>query len=76
MINARPQYSSQLEFIQIKDFEDPGGLEEAIAGVDAIIHAASVSFTFELPHGADMTAFHIRYGEQRKGIGNSSNQWC
>ncbi|KAL4876315.1 hypothetical protein BJY04DRAFT_210726 [Aspergillus karnatakaensis] len=45
MLNARPQYKSQLEFVQINDFESPGGLEEAVSGVDGVIHAAS-PFTY------------------------------
>lgn len=43
MITARPQYSGRLEFVQIDDFEKPGGLVEAVEGVDGIIHVASVS---------------------------------
>lgn len=46
MIKARPQYSGQLEFVQISDFENPGGLEEAVKGVDGIIHTASVNSHF------------------------------
>lgn len=42
MIDARPQYASRLSFVQIADFESPGGLNEAVQGVDAIIHTASV----------------------------------
>lgn len=42
MIRARPQYSHKLEFVQIQDFENPGGLTEAVEGVDAVIHVASV----------------------------------
>ena len=43
MIQARPQYAKQLEFVQIDDFEKPGGLIEAVQGVDGVIHTASVS---------------------------------
>jgi hypothetical protein len=42
MIRARPQYADKLEFVQIQDFENPGGLTEAVKGVDAVIHVASV----------------------------------
>lgn len=42
MIQARPQYADKLEFVQIQDFENPGGLTGAVKGVDAIIHVASV----------------------------------
>ena len=43
MMKARPQYKEQLEFVQINDFESPGGLVDAVKGVDGIIHTASVS---------------------------------
>ncbi|KAL5334933.1 hypothetical protein BJX70DRAFT_402129 [Aspergillus crustosus] len=46
MIQARPQYKNQLEFVQIDDFESPGGLVEAVRGVDGIIHTAS-PFTYD-----------------------------
>lgn len=49
MIKARPQYAGQLEFFQIQDFESPGGLEDAVKGVDAIIHTASVSCSCHHP---------------------------
>lgn len=42
MIKARPQHASNLEFVQIQDFENPGGLEEAVKGADGVIHVASV----------------------------------
>ncbi|KAI7968131.1 hypothetical protein EIK77_010301 [Talaromyces pinophilus] len=42
MTRARPQYANKLEFVQIQDFENPGGLTEAVKGVDAVIHVASV----------------------------------
>ncbi|GAM38419.1 hypothetical protein TCE0_033r09123 [Talaromyces pinophilus] len=41
MTRARPQYADKLEFVQIQDFENPGGLTEAVKGVDAVIHVAS-----------------------------------
>ncbi|KAK0383449.1 hypothetical protein NLU13_9360 [Sarocladium strictum] len=41
MIDARPQYASRLSFVQIADFQSPGGLNEAVMGVDAIVHSAS-----------------------------------
>ena len=43
MKSARPKFVSKLEFVQIGDFENPSGLSEAVQGVDAIIHTASVS---------------------------------
>ena len=45
MIKARPQHSGRLEFVQIDDFERPGGLVEAVQGVDGVIHTASVSYS-------------------------------
>ncbi|KAH8177379.1 NAD dependent epimerase/dehydratase family protein [Sarocladium implicatum] len=41
MLDARPQAASSLSFVQIEDFDNPGGLAEAVKGVDAIIHTAS-----------------------------------
>ncbi|KAL4973381.1 hypothetical protein BDW66DRAFT_162102 [Aspergillus desertorum] len=46
MMKARPQYKEQLEFVVINDFENPGGLVEAVKGVDGIIHTAS-PFTYD-----------------------------
>ncbi|KAJ5572520.1 hypothetical protein N7450_009504 [Penicillium hetheringtonii] len=47
MIQARPQFSHLLEFVQVGDFETrtPEGLEAAVQGVDGIIHTAS-PFTY------------------------------
>ncbi|KAL3472024.1 hypothetical protein BJX99DRAFT_13511 [Aspergillus californicus] len=46
MMKARPQYTDRLEFVQINDFERPGGLVEAVKDVDGIIHTAS-PFTYD-----------------------------
>ncbi|KAF4992327.1 hypothetical protein FDECE_13754 [Fusarium decemcellulare] len=46
MLKARPQYHNKLGFIQISDFENPGGLVEAVQGVGGVIHAAS-PFTYD-----------------------------
>ncbi|CEN62928.1 Putative 3-beta hydroxysteroid dehydrogenase/isomerase family protein (AFU_orthologue; AFUA_3G02250) [Aspergillus calidoustus] len=46
MLTARPQQKDRLEFVQIDDFERPGGLEEAVRGVDGVIHTAS-PFTYD-----------------------------
>lgn len=43
MKKARPQHAEKLDFVQIEDFEKPGGLVEAVKGVDGVIHVASVS---------------------------------
>lgn len=42
IMDARPQFAAQLSFVQIKDFENQDVFEEAVKGVDAIIHVASV----------------------------------
>lgn len=42
MIDVRPEFREKLDFVQIGDFENPGGLLEAIQDVDAVIHVASV----------------------------------
>jgi len=42
MNDARPQHSSLLEFVQINDFTGHTDFTEAVQGVDAVIHAASV----------------------------------
>jgi hypothetical protein len=44
MLDARPQHAARLSFVQIADFDNPGGLAEAVKNVDAIIHTASVRF--------------------------------
>jgi nucleoside-diphosphate-sugar epimerase len=44
MLEARPKYASQLDFVQIQDFEKTGVFDEAVKGVDAVIHVASVCF--------------------------------
>lgn len=45
MMKARPQFASQLDFVQIEDFEKSGVFEEAVKDVDAVIHVASVSLS-------------------------------
>ncbi len=63
MIKARPQYAGKLEFVQIDDFENPGGLEDAVKGVDGVIHTASVSGNLLRRLGiegmADFVAFYV-----------------
>jgi len=41
MLDARPNFASQLDFVQIHDFEQTGVFDEAVKGVDAVIHVAS-----------------------------------
>jgi nucleoside-diphosphate-sugar epimerase len=48
MLDARPDFASQLDFVQINDFEQTGVFDEAIKDIDAVIHVASVGF-----HSAD-----------------------
>ena len=45
MIKARPQFAAVglLDFVQIRDFQELGVFEDAVKGVDGIIHVASVS---------------------------------
>lgn len=40
---ARPQYASQLDFVQIEDFARLGVFDKAVEDIDAVIHVASVS---------------------------------
>lgn len=43
MKKARPQYGDRFDFVQVGDFNDGGDFAEAVKGVDAVIHVASVS---------------------------------
>lgn len=43
MLQDRAQYKHQLDFVQIGDLAHQGVFDEAVKGVDAIIHTASVS---------------------------------
>lgn len=45
MRQARPQYASQLEFVQIGDISQVGAFDHVMEGVDAVIHTASVRET-------------------------------
>jgi hypothetical protein len=64
MIKARPQYAGQLDFVQINDFDEMtdteqlGVFDEAVKGVDGVVHTASVRFPFPLytPHVPETTA--------------------
>lgn len=42
MLLARPEYAERLELLVTTDLTTPGVFDEAIQGVDAIIHTASV----------------------------------
>lgn len=42
MLRARPQFAAQLDFVFVGDLTTRGGFDKAAAGVDAIIHTASV----------------------------------
>jgi uncharacterized protein YbjT (DUF2867 family) len=48
---SRPQYVDRLHFVQVADFTDDTDFSEAVEGVDAIVHTASVS-TIPLGYGA------------------------
>lgn len=44
---ARPDHRNRLDFVQIRDFAQPGELSEAVqGGIDAVIHVAS-PFTYD-----------------------------
>ena len=43
MIQARPRFAGSLDFVQIRDFKELGVFEDAVKGVDGLIHVASVS---------------------------------
>jgi len=42
MLDARPQFSSKLEFVTIDGFEQTGVFDHALEGIDGVIHVASV----------------------------------
>ncbi|KAF4437799.1 dihydroflavonol-4-reductase [Fusarium austroafricanum] len=46
MIDARPDFRDKLDFVQIADFENPGGFTDAVQDIDAVIHVAS-PFTYD-----------------------------
>jgi uncharacterized protein YbjT (DUF2867 family) len=48
MLAARREYSSQLDFILIEDIGKKGAFDEAIRGINGIIHVASVSLNPQL----------------------------
>jgi len=81
MIQARPQFSHLLEFVQVGDFETqtPEGLEAAVQGVDGIIHTASVSSPSLRVIWLFLNkciAFHLRYDEQRERTCYPCDKWC
>ncbi|KAJ4292844.1 hypothetical protein N0V88_005502 [Collariella sp. IMI 366227] len=41
MMKARPQYAGKLDFVLIADFEQENVFDEAVKGVDGVIHTAS-----------------------------------
>ena len=49
LLQSRSSFADRLEVVITPDLTAPGVFDEAIKGVDAVIHTASVrSFTFEL----------------------------
>lgn len=42
MLRTRPRFAGQLDFVFVGDLTTRGGFDKAAAGVDAIIHTASV----------------------------------
>lgn len=43
MVASRKEFSTQLEFVDIEDIGIAGAFDEAVNGVNGIIHVASVS---------------------------------
>lgn len=43
MLKSRPQYAQLLEFEFIDDLTTPGVFDNAVKGIDGVIHIASVS---------------------------------
>lgn len=43
MLAARPEYSSQLDFVLIGDIGKERAFDEAVKGINGVIHVASVS---------------------------------
>lgn len=82
MIKTRLQYREKLEFVQIDDFEHPGGLVEAVRGVDGVIHAASVRVSLQLLRlTRDLTlcsyvAIYLQYNKQRARARYPCHQRC
>jgi nucleoside-diphosphate-sugar epimerase len=46
MLKARPNFTSKLDFVQIEDFEKVGVFKDAVKDIDAVIHVASVCYSF------------------------------
>lgn len=42
LLEARAKHSSQLDIVLVEDFEEGGEFNEAVKGVEAVIHVASV----------------------------------
>jgi UDP-glucose 4-epimerase len=42
MIKARPLYANKLDFVRIDDFQITGVFADAVKGIDAVVHVASV----------------------------------
>lgn len=59
MKESRPQYADKLQFVEIGDFGSPTGLNEAVRGVDGIIHTASVSAVTSLVDSPDVAALYL-----------------
>ncbi|EKM58464.1 uncharacterized protein PHACADRAFT_89984 [Phanerochaete carnosa HHB-10118-sp] len=61
MLRARPQYAERLDFVLVKDLTEPGGFDDAVKGVDAIIHTASpVTLSEDLDREKDLILPAIR----------------
>jgi uncharacterized protein YbjT (DUF2867 family) len=67
MLSARPNYTSKLDIVIIRDFEQTGVFDDAVQGVDAVVHVASVlpPFPFKTQK-LTVIASNIRHNGQRK----------
>lgn len=54
MKKARPQYASQLEFVEIGDISIIGAFDNIMDGVDAVIHSAAVRRAFRVLPGMQL----------------------
>jgi hypothetical protein len=65
MKDARPKYASLLEFVKIEDFTENADFQDAVQGVDGIVHAASVrSASHKGPFELTTVASNVRHEKQ------------
>ena len=74
---ARPQYASKLDFVVVEDFTKSGVFDDALEGIDAVIHVASVCNHPNYKHTCTIltsTALLLRHQEQRTRTHHPSHQ--